>query len=279
MSEKTIVEGIAGVVRTYELMDRVRTRQDLVIRDDQFDYETLARRRPLRRPAALPPEPPRYGAVRSDPARGPGRGGQPHPDLGRSAAASRRMGGARPGLPRGRDAPGRVLERPAACAGPGRGPLSPGPHRPPRRGARSPHRRPNACPRPGDPDRARRRGEEGPGAISSSTIPGRSSPELAGPAGRRAWVHFSDHDAAEKGWAGRAAAIARAASAAGSRAVVHVERGLDLETFAALWDAGAALVVLTPPSDDRSLLRPLEERARRRKVPARAFYLSTAFLP
>jgi hypothetical protein len=73
--------------------------------------------------------------------------------------------------------------------------------------------------------------------------------------------------------------VARAAAAAGSRAVVHVETGLALETFAALWDAGAALVVLTPPSDDRSLLRPYEEKAARRKVPARAFYLSTAFLP
>ena len=42
MSEKSIVDGIGGVVRTYELMDRVRTRQDLVIRDDQFDFEALA---------------------------------------------------------------------------------------------------------------------------------------------------------------------------------------------------------------------------------------------
>ena len=41
MSEKSIVDGIGGVVRTYELMDRVRTRQDLVIRDDQFDHEAL----------------------------------------------------------------------------------------------------------------------------------------------------------------------------------------------------------------------------------------------
>ncbi|MCU0244425.1 MAG: hypothetical protein MUE80_06720, partial [Acidobacteria bacterium] len=41
MSEKSIIDGIGGVVRTYELMDRVRTRQDLVIRDDQFDHEAL----------------------------------------------------------------------------------------------------------------------------------------------------------------------------------------------------------------------------------------------
>ncbi|MBN2265403.1 MAG: hypothetical protein JW775_06265, partial [Candidatus Aminicenantes bacterium] len=41
MSEKTIEEGVAGVLRTYELLDRVRTRQDLVIRDDQFDLTAL----------------------------------------------------------------------------------------------------------------------------------------------------------------------------------------------------------------------------------------------
>src|SRR4030042_45993 len=41
MSEHPIERGIAGVVKTYELLDRVRMRQDLVIRDDQFDYEAL----------------------------------------------------------------------------------------------------------------------------------------------------------------------------------------------------------------------------------------------
>jgi hypothetical protein len=61
--------------------------------------------------------------------------------------------------------------------------------------------------------------------------------------------------------------------------VVHIERGLPLELLEALWDAGAALLFLTPPSDDRSLLRPVERKALRRKLPARAYHLSTAFLP
>ncbi|MBE0711271.1 MAG: hypothetical protein IH583_02725, partial [Candidatus Aminicenantes bacterium] len=65
----------------------------------------------------------------------------------------------------------------------------------------------------------------------------------------------------------------------GVRAVVRVERGLPLEVLETLWAAGAALLFLTPPSDDRSLLRPVETRAARRKVPARAYFLSTAFLP
>jgi hypothetical protein len=73
--------------------------------------------------------------------------------------------------------------------------------------------------------------------------------------------------------------IARAAGRAGSRAVVHIERGLPPDLLEGLWAAGAALIFLTPPSDDRSRLRPIERKALRRKLPARAFYLSTAFLP
>ena len=41
MSEHPVEKGVADVVKTYELLDRVRTRQDLVIRDDQFDHEAL----------------------------------------------------------------------------------------------------------------------------------------------------------------------------------------------------------------------------------------------
>jgi hypothetical protein len=54
---------------------------------------------------------------------------------------------------------------------------------------------------------------------------------------------------------------------------------LPLELLEELWAAGAVLLFLTPPSDDRSLLRPVELKAARRKLPARAFHLSTAFLP
>jgi hypothetical protein len=75
------------------------------------------------------------------------------------------------------------------------------------------------------------------------------------------------------------AGTARAGTAAGARAVVRVERGLPLDVLDELWAADAALLFLTPPSDDRSLLRPIETRAAKRKVPARAYYLSTAFMP
>jgi hypothetical protein len=278
MSEKTIVEGIAGVVRTYELMDRVRTRQDLVIRDDQFDYETLLdaaryagrRRFPLSLLDTGRFDPTRLEALAeagsriltSDEAR-------PRADEWEVLARACREGGTHLAafwngpLPSPDPAEGLSLQALTDLLGQGLDLHV--------------------------TDRAHARDPEILAGLAAAAKKGRGYfvvyhsgplvPELSGPAGRRAWIHFSDHDAAEKEWAERAAAIARAASAAGSRAVVHVERGLDLETFAALWDAGAALVVQTPPSDDRSLLRPLEEKARRRKVPVRAFYLSTAFLP
>ncbi|HUT07564.1 MAG TPA: hypothetical protein VMY15_01845, partial [Candidatus Latescibacteria bacterium] len=103
--------------------------------------------------------------------------------------------------------------------------------------------------------------------------------ELGMPAGRGAWVHLTDGGSAEEIWAGLAAGTARAGAAAGVRAVDRVERGLPLEVLEELWAAGAALLFQTPPSDDRSLLRPIEMRAAKRKVPARAYFLSTAFLP
>jgi hypothetical protein len=61
--------------------------------------------------------------------------------------------------------------------------------------------------------------------------------------------------------------------------VVYVERGLPLPVLERLFSAGAALLFLTAPSDRRSLQRPLEEKARKRGLPLRARYLSTAFLP
>ena len=41
MTERSIEQGLVGVVQTYELLDRVRTRRDLVIRDDQFEFPAL----------------------------------------------------------------------------------------------------------------------------------------------------------------------------------------------------------------------------------------------
>jgi hypothetical protein len=103
-------------------------------------------------------------------------------------------------------------------------------------------------------------------------------PELAGLAARGAWIHLSDRAFDGPADPERIPALARAAKSSGARLVLRVERGLSPEAFAAALGAGARLLIATPTDDPRSPLRPLERRARRRRLPARAFYLDTTFL-
>ena len=103
--------------------------------------------------------------------------------------------------------------------------------------------------------------------------------ELAAPAERRAWIHFSDTAIVDGPGGALAVEITRASARSGSRTAIHIERGLPLELLEGLWTAGAALLFLTPPNDERSLLCPLERKAARRKLPPRAYRLSTVFLP
>jgi hypothetical protein len=278
MSEHPVEKGIAGVVGTYELLDRVRTRQDLVIRDDQFGYEALldaARYARRRRILLSLLDTGRFGLVEleglvresvrvltSEEAR-------PRPDEWEVLLEARRAAKAvvsvfwRGALPAAGPAAGisrRDLEDLLARGLDFHVSNLNGPR--------------DAADLAGLADASR----SGRGYFVYYHH-GPLAADLAAPAGRGAWVHLTDAGSAEDGWAGDAAAVARAASAAGARAVVRVERGLPLEVLEDLWTAGAALLFLTPPSDDRSLLRPIETRAARRKLPARAFHLSTSFLP
>jgi hypothetical protein len=98
-------------------------------------------------------------------------------------------------------------------------------------------------------------------------------------AGRGAWIHFSDRNLGASGAADLGSEIVRSASAAGSRVAITVEQGLPLSVLEHLFEAGAVVLFQTPPSDGRSLQKPFEAKARKRNLPARAFYLSTAFLP
>jgi len=278
MSEHPLEKGIAGVVRTYELLDRVRTRQDLVIRDDQFDYEPLldaaryARRRRillslldtgrlgLMELEALVREGVRV--LTSDEAR-------PRADEWEILLEARQS--SRTALSVFWNGP---LPAPDESSGISRQALE------------------DLLGRGMDFHVSNRALPREAGVIAGLAAASRSGrgyfvyyhhgplvPELAGPAGRGAWVHFSDRSSGDEAWAGLAVKTAGVAAAAGARAAVYVERGLPLELLEELWTAGAALLFLTPPSDDRSLLRPVETRAARRKIPARAFHLSMAFLP
>jgi len=278
MSGHPIEKGVSGVVRTYELMDRVRTRRDLVIRDDQFDFPALleaARYADRRRIPLSLLDTGRFGLeeveslaragariLTSDEAR-------PHAEEWEILQEACRAAGTHLSvfwngpLPAADAATGVTFQSLVDLLGTGADfHIS---------------------------NRAHARDVGTLAGLAAAARKGKgyfviyhSGPlvaSLAEPAAARAWVHFADAAIADGAGADLAVEIARAAAGAGSRVAVHVERGLPLELLERLWAAGAALLFTTPPSDDRSLLRPVEKRAARRKLPARAFHLSTAVMP
>jgi hypothetical protein len=277
MSEHPIEKGIAGVVRTYELMDRVRMRQDLVIRDDQFDFPALleaARYADRRRIRMSLLDTGRFGLG----------------EVESLAKAGARILASDEARPRADD--WEILQEACRSAGTHLSVFWNGPLPAAEAVTGAAFQSLLALLRMGMDlhisDRTHVRDAAILARLAAAAKKGKgflviyhTGPlvaELAGPAAGRAWVHFSDSSIADEPAAAAAVEIARAASGAGSRAAVHVERGLPLELLEALWAAGAALL-FTMPSDDRSLLRPVEDRAARRKLPPRAYYLSTAFMP
>ncbi len=278
MSEHPIEKGVTDVVRTYELLDRVRTRQDLVIRDDQFDFTALLE-------AALYAD--RRGIRLS--LLDTGRFGLDEVEsLARAGSRILTSDEARP-----RADEWELVQRASREAGTRlsvlwNGPLPAGDQS---EGFSSQtledllrsgvdfHISNRKHPRDAAALTGLAAAAKKGGAFFVIYHVGPLVAELAGPAAGRAWIHFSDTSIADEPAAVLAVEIARAAAGSGSRVAVHIERGLPLELLEELWAAGAVLLFLTPPSDDRSLLRPVETKAARRKLPARAYWLSTAFMP
>jgi hypothetical protein len=64
----------------------------------------------------------------------------------------------------------------------------------------------------------------------------------------------------------------------GERLVLYVERGMTVDALRKAFDEGAVLLFKTPPADDGSKLHHLEEKARRRNLDPRSYYLYTTFL-
>jgi len=278
MSERSIVEGLAGVVATYELLDRVRTRQDLVIRDDQFDLVALleaaryADRRGIRLSLV---DTGRFGLEEVE-------------SLARAGARILTTDEARPKAPEWE-----ILQRACRAAGTHLsvfwgGPL-PAEIGAPDISALDLERLLGAGMDFHISDRVRPRDLEALVPLASSARKGKAyfvlyhagplQAGLAAVAAERAWVHLADADIAGGAATDLAVEIARSAARAGARAAVHVEQGLTLDVLDALWAAGAVLLFQTPPSDDRSLLRPFEQKAARRRLPLRAYRLTTAFRP
>jgi hypothetical protein len=93
------------------------------------------------------------------------------------------------------------------------------------------------------------------------------------------WIHISDLNlpAGEQG--ALLADIAAEAAASGSGLVIHLEKGMAVETVRDLLEAGAFVFFKTPPADRLSSFRALERRARKRTLDRRAYYLYPDFLP
>jgi len=102
---------------------------------------------------------------------------------------------------------------------------------------------------------------------------------LAGLARSGGWVHLSDLRLPAGDQGALLADIAAEASASGSGLVIHIEKGLPAETVRDLLEAGAFVLFKTPPADRGSSFRALEQRARKRALDKRAYYLYPDFLP
>jgi hypothetical protein len=104
------------------------------------------------------------------------------------------------------------------------------------------------------------------------------APGLEDLARRGAWIHISGRRLGGDEDARLVADCAHAARATGAGLMLHADTALDPQLAADLMEAGVHIVFLTPPSDYRSPLRPLEERARRLPPTPRASYLFSAFM-
>ncbi len=93
------------------------------------------------------------------------------------------------------------------------------------------------------------------------------------------WIHISDLNLPTAGEGTFLTNLSAEAAASGSGLVIHLEKGLAVETVRDLIRAGAFLLFKTPPADRRSSFRVLERWARKRTLDRRACYLYPDFLP
>ncbi len=278
MTTKSVAEGMAGVVRTYELLDRLRLGRDFSVRDDQFEFSVLldtARIARAKRVRLTLLDTGRFGFVElewlvaegvrlctSDEAR-------PRPaELLRLLEAGRRARVRAAYLQRGplRDAPAEGAMSVPDVQELGRAGLDV---------HVSDLDEPRDLAVLGEVVPSVREG----GGVFVLYHHGRPDEALVALAGRGGWSHLSDRPIDVDADAETLLAWARAAKSGGAGAVLHVERGLPLETLQAVHAAGAYLLFKIPPSDRLSRLRPLEAAARRRRLPKRSYFLDTTFLP
>jgi hypothetical protein len=107
---------------------------------------------------------------------------------------------------------------------------------------------------------------------------GTLEPGLEDLARRGAWIHVHVRSVASDADAVFLADCARAGRPSGAGVVLHVDVPIDAARIADLMAAGVHFLFLTPPCDYRSPVRPLEEKARRRPLDPRAYFLYPGFM-
>jgi hypothetical protein len=107
---------------------------------------------------------------------------------------------------------------------------------------------------------------------------GALDPALENLARQGAWVHLLNTSVSSEDDVRFLGDCVRAARAAKSNFVLHIESSPDPVLLADIAASGAVLLFKTPLSDYRSPLRPYEEAARRRRLASRAFFLFTDYL-
>ncbi len=108
---------------------------------------------------------------------------------------------------------------------------------------------------------------------------GRLEPGIEALARAGVWIHLSDKDFEDADEAEFLGDVIHQASAAGSGVILHLERGLPVESLDDFLGGGAFLIFKTPPSERGSRLHSVEQQARRRKLDRRSYYLHPVFLP
>jgi hypothetical protein len=95
---------------------------------------------------------------------------------------------------------------------------------------------------------------------------------------RGVWLHVNPSPDDESGIIAGLISLAETAAASGGGLIVHLDKALSESACRDLLGSGAFLVFRTPPSDYRSPLRPIEEKAARRPLDPRASYLYSEFM-
>ncbi len=278
MDKHPVEKGIEGVIRTYELLDKIRLRRHVAIRDDQFDYGILTEaiinaRKSGYRLAVI--DTGRFEAsdvewliregarlLTSDRARTDGE------ELSALVKASRKARSSLAFFHGGR------LEAPS-----GEGPAFATTLGNLLREGMDLHLSNREFPRDFPLLTAlAESAAAGRGYLVYHHL-GRPGSELIALAAAGAWIQLPDRGMSEDEDFDIVLAAASASRETGRRVGVHIERGLPLDRLESLWASGTALLFKTEPSDYASLQRPFERKAARRRLPPRVSYLTSEFLP